>query len=579
MSKRVYMGIIAILCLLCTNFSLLGTNYTIPEGILLSNGLSTIFVAKFALFIAVLLLWTILSGRILKELFNCPIIAGEIIGGIVIGPSFLHILGWKVFKEPLQVFDGASNTMYALASSDLFLFFVMLISSALTVSYLLWIAGHETEIRDIFHVGVTATTAGILGALMPIFFTILFAYNLLGSFTLVQAISLGLIFSATSVSVPITMLVSQRKMYLKSSKATLGAAIIDDIFSVILLSIFLIALQAGTFGVFTGIMHAAHDITIAEAIVYMLVSFAVIFFTGYFVIPPLLHWLKTHHSSYLLTSFANGAMLLYFAFAELVGGLAGITGAFFAGLFHRMGDTRHQAEKSITPFVRSFLLPLFLGSIGLQVNLSLLDRFEWLSVLLLLVAAIISKFVACFISTFLSNISGRRTTDRWSLLETYLFGSSMVARGEVGLVISTILRGSQIITADQYVIAVVVIILTTIAAPLMLAVGFHRLELVPLDKKDYALNIGLFKVMGTAQMFNIILGRIDATGTYKTSVNISEGRKIVSLEGQHVKIIFNPEEGIVFRGNRQKIEEILGVVKRSILEELDHLPESSHIQE
>lgn len=433
--------------------------------------------------------------------------------------------------------------------------------------------------RDIFHVGVTATTAGILGALMPIFFTIICAHYLLGSFTLIQAIGLGLIFSATSVSVPVTMLVSQRKMHLKSSKATLGAAIIDDIFSVVLLSIFFIALQAGTFGVFTGVLHAAHDITIAEAIVYMLVSFAVIFFTGYFVIPPILRWLTRHHSSYMLTSCANGAMLLYFAFAEIIGGLAGITGAFFAGLFHRMGDSRHQAEKTITPFVRSFLLPLFLGSIGLQVDLSVLNRFEWLSVFLLLIVAIISKLVACSMSTFLSNISGRRTTDRWSPLETYLFGSSMVARGEVGLVISTILRGSQIITADQYVIAVVVIILTTIAAPLMLAVGFHRLELVPLDTKDYALNIGLFKVMGTAQMFNIILGRIDATGVYKTSVNISEGRKVVSLEGQNVKIMFNPEEGITFRGNHQKIEEILSIVKKSILEELDHLPENAHIQE
>lgn len=120
------MTIALLLYLLSTHFSLLGNTYTIPEGMLLSNGLSTIFVAKFALFIATLLLWTILSGRVLKELFNCPIIAGEIIGGILIGPSFLHILGWKVFKEPLQVFDAASNTMYALASSDLFLFLLYL---------------------------------------------------------------------------------------------------------------------------------------------------------------------------------------------------------------------------------------------------------------------------------------------------------------------------------------------------------------------------------------------------------------------------------------------------------------------
>lgn len=553
---------------------------TIPEGMLMSNGLSTIFVAKFALFLAILIFWTIIAGQILKSLFKCPTIAGQIIGGIFIGPSCFNILHWKVFNEPLRVLDVASNTVYSLASSDLFLFFVVLISASLTVSYLLWIAGHETEVRDIFHVGVTATTAGILGAVMPILFTIVFAYWLLGGFSLIQSISLGLIFSATSVSIPVTMLVSQRKMHLKSSKATLGAAIIDDIFSIILLSIFFIALQAGTFGEFTGVLQAAHGVTIGEAIVYMLISFATIFFTGYFLIPPALRWMQLHHSSYLIASFASGAMLLYFAFAEMVGGLAGITGAFFAGLFHRMGDSRHQAEESIAPFVRSFLLPLFLGSIGLQVDVSALSYYEWMSVMFLLVLAIVSKVLACFLSTFFSNISGRRAVDKWTTIESYLFGASMVARGEVGLVISTILRGSQIITADQYVIAVVVIILSTIISPLMLAAGFFMLDKSSASvAEDYVCNVGLFSTVGTTHMFSIILSSIDAIGDYKTSVNISEGCEIVTLEGHNVKIIFDPEEGITFRGNRQKIEDIISRVKRSVIEDLDRLPETPQIHE
>ncbi len=574
------MGIIAILGLLFSSLNVMATDsfYTIPEGVLLSNGLSTVFVAKFALFLAVLLFWTIISGQILKALFKCPTIAGQIIGGIFIGPSCFDVLHWNIFKEPLRIFDGATNTIYVLASSDLFLFFIVLISAALTVSYLLWIAGHETEIRDIFHVGITATAAGILGAVMPIVFTL--AYDLIsGEFNLIQSISLGLIFSATSVSIPVTMLVSQRKMHLKSSKATLGAAIIDDIFSIILLSIFFIALQAGTFGEFTGVLHAAHGVTIGEAIVYMLFSFAFIFFTGYFLIPPALNWLQNHHSSYLLTSFASGAMLLYFAFAEMIGGLAGITGAFFAGLFHRMGDARHQAEESIAPFVRSFLLPIFLGSIGLQVNVSLLSYYQWISVIILLFLAIFSKILACFMSTFFSNISGRRNANRWTLLETYLFGSSMVARGEVGLVISTILRGSQIITADQYVIAVVVIILSTIVSPLMLAVGFFLLEKTSVgEADDYVCNLGLFNTVGTTHMFSIILSSIDAMGVYKTSVSISEGCQIVSLEGHNVKIIFDPEEGIIFRGNRSKIEDIINKVRMSIVEDLDRLPEKPQIE-
>lgn len=547
--------------------------YTIPEGLLMSSGLSTTFVAKFALFLALLMLSTVAIGRLLKELCRCPVIAGQIIGGIIMGPSVFNILGWSIFKQPLQVIDSTSNVVYALASSDLFLFFIILISSALTVSYLLWIAGHETDVRDIFNVGMTATSAGILGALLPIMCTLALIYYMPHEFTLIQALSLGLILSATSVSIPVTMLVSQRKMHLKSSKATLGAAIIDDVFSIILLSMFFIGLQAGTFGAFTGgLLKTVHNATVGEAIIYMMLSFTIIFLTGYYIIPSLLRWLKSHHSSYLISSCATGIMLLYFAFAELVGGLAGITGAFFAGLFHRLGDTKHQAEKSIAPFVRSFLLPLFLGSIGLQVDVSLLTLYEWGIVLLLLFVAIVSKMLACGISTMVSNLVYK--TVHWSMLETYLFGASMIARGKVGLVISTILRGSQIISAQQYVVAVVVIILSTIVSPLMLAVGFYVQDLYHQETgSEYVINLGLFPAIGTQQMFAIIMGNIDASGTYKTAVDMQDGCHITTLEGHNVKIILDPEEGIIFRGNKKKIEEIIDMVKKSVAHELEKLPD------
>ena len=545
-------------------------SYAVPQGILMNNGLSTAFVAKFAFFLGFLLMWTIVWGRLLKVVFRIPVIAGQIIGGILIGPSFLNILGWPLFADPMKIYDHFGN-LYLLASSDLYLFFVVLCSSALTVTYLLWIAGHETEVRDIFHVGVTATTAGLLGALLPIFMTVGGALFLLKGFSLIQSIAIGLIFSATSVSIPVTMLVTLRKMHLKSSKATLGAAIIDDVFSVILLSMFFIMLQSGTFGDAQVVSHGHHH-SIAESLVYMIISFASIFLTGYFMIPPVLKWLKNHQSSFLLASFANGMMLFYFAFAELIGGLAGITGAFFAGLFHRMGDNRHQAEKTIAPYVRSFLLPIFLGSIGLQLDISVLTLSQWVTVAILLVIAIVSKLLACYAATGMSNLSGRRSVDRWTWLEGYLFGSSMVARGEVGLVISTILRGSQIITVDQYIISVVVIVLTTIVTPFMLAIGFHLLAKIP-EKTDYSFKLGNFSVTGTQQMFNIIAGQIAEMGDYNTAIEISEGRKVVNLEDKNVKVFYDPQEGIIFRGDRKNIEEIVTRVKKAVSEELERLPE------
>ena len=94
------------------------------------------------------------------------------------------------------------------------------------------------------------------------------------------------------------------------------------------------------------------------------------------------------------------------------------------------------------------------------------------------------------------------------------------------------------------------------------------------DEDDYELNIGFFEVIGTTQLFNTILGMIEASGVYKTTFRFSEGRKVINIEGQNVKIIMSPEEGIIFKGNRQKINDILKLVKKSVAAEIDHIPVS-----
>lgn len=147
----------------------------------------------------------------------------------------------------------------------------------------------------------------------------------------------------------------------------------------------------------------------------------------------------------------------------------------------------------------------------------------------------------------------------------------MVARGEVGLVVVTILKGTQLITAEQYIMAIVVIVLTTIAAPIMLSVGFalqdrHDGKMSP---GEFSINIGLFETVGIEQMFNIILDRIEALKRYTTTIDIIEGQRIALLDGQDVKIVLMPQEGIIMRGNRRKIDHILVEVKRAMAQELE----------
>jgi Kef-type K+ transport system membrane component KefB len=541
---------------------------TIPAGLLVTAGLSPAFVAQFALFVAVILLWTIVWGKIFKTLCGLPVIAGRIIAGILLGPSLCNIASFSLFAQPLLLLDRVTGQLYSLASYDLMLFTVLLISSALTVSYLLWIAGHETDIQDIWSVGPVAVLAGIFGAVLPVIMIAVPLYYGSDEWNAVQAIGMGLVFAATSVSIPVAMLFSYNKMHLKSSKAALGAAVADDIFAVILLSLFSLSVQAGLLGTFDdGLLHD-HAVSLWGALSAMVVVFVLMSGVGYYVVRPFIEWLKSSHLSHLIAPMANCIMLVYFACAEMVGGLAGITGAYFAGLFHRMGDHRHGAEKVISPFVNAFLLPLFLGSIGLQLDVTLLNRYDWCIVGLLLVIAIISKLLGCWMATALSNYYGHKDSYKWTMLDTYLFGSSMVARGEVGLVVCTILFGSGIITSAHYVIAIVVIVLTTVATPIMLAQGFERLLLVAKDKV-FSLNIGRFSFIGTTQMFHIIVGCLEKSGMYRTIVQTSDdGSTVVSLEGVDVKMVLNADEGIFFEGDQQRIEGIMRMVKENILDDL-----------
>jgi len=547
--------------------------FPLPKSILVQSGFDAVFVAKGALFISILLMGTILLSRLFKFFFKIPPIAGQIMGGIVLGPSLIDLPAIPLFLDELRFTDTVTKKLYFVVPSDLFVFFILLLSSAFTVAYLLWLAGYETNVRDLAKVGGTAVGGGVLGAVMPIGMIVLgLQYFYEGTFSTVSMIGIGIVFAATSVSIPVAMLVSSGRMHLKSSQATLGAAVVDDIIAVIILSVFMMGIQSGVFGKMKGITtHGGHTGGIFMAIMHMILSGIVIISFGYFVIPPAMKKLQDLKLSHLLAPVATGIMLLYFAFAELAGGLAGITGAYFAGLFHRMTDKRGMTEKVIAPFVNSILLPLFLGSIGLQVNVRILTISQWWLVFFLLFISIVSKLIGCFIAGSLSNLVTKKGKSRWTALEMYIFGSSMVARGEVGLVVATILRGSQIISAESYVLCVVVIILTTVAAPIMLSIGFYWLDKL-LEKKGnrlYKVNIGKFKLVGTQQMFNIIGGFLEAHKKTSTRIRFSEGRKIIDVEGHDIQVIFSPNKGISFEGNREKILQLISEIKQEVIHEFE----------
>lgn len=556
-----------------------GLVHTVPGDFLLHAGLNTAFVASFALFLAVVLIGTSCIAKLLEYLCHIPFIAGSIIGGIILGPSGLHIAGYALFSEPFVWIDTHTHVMYKLIPSDMYVFFIVLLSAALTVSYLLWLAGYETNIKDLMKVGVTAVAAGVLGALLPIVCIGSFLYYFFpATYTLISASGIGLVFAATSVSIPVAMLVSMQKMHLKSSQATLGAAIVDDIVAVVLVSLFMMMVQMGVLGDIPGMPDHAletahHSGGLGAALGLMVLCAVVMVAVGIFVMPTLLAVVGRPSTGHFMALAATSAMLLYFAFAEMVGGLAGITGAYFAGLFHRAGDKQHKAEKTIAPFINSILLPLFLGSIGLQLNICVLSCTEWILACVLLVFAIISKLAACYIATKMSAFLEKRTHSSWTLLEIYLFGSSMVARGEVGLVIATLFKGAHIITAQSYVLCVVVIVLTTIATPVLLSCGFslEKQSQESVSDAEYECVVRSSHALTIDMLFQSILYVIEKKNGIATARSISKGRTIIDLEGKRTRVILDPQKGVIFEGKQAYIESVIMQVKQELQNEINHI--------
>lgn len=551
--------------------------FTLSGDSLISLGSHGFFTAQCALFLAIVLLGTFFLGKLFRSLFGIPVIAGHILGGIILGPSLCDIQHISLFSEPL--FLETSSTMLEVFPADVCLFFLALIGSVITVPYLLWLAGYETNIKDLLKVGIGALLSGVLGALISIVGVFVVLYGLYGStYSLVSMIGFGIVFAATSVSIPVAVLVSSHKMHLKSSQATLGAAIVDDIIAVVVLSLFMMSLSTGIFFLpdavmATGIVAQSGASSIGVSLMYMVLSTLVIASFGYFVIPPLVSLLKQWKMQHLFAPLATGCMFLYFSFSELVGGLAGITGAYFAGLFHQKSDTKRMAERIIAPFVNAILLPLFLGAIGLHLNLRVLSLHQWILVALLLIIVVFAKLAGCFIATRMSNIFNKDLSVRWTSLETYLFGSSMVARGEVSLVAATIFKGAHLISMHDYTVCVVVIVLTTIVSPLMLAAGFAVLDKYEQEKKGnvYSVNLGCFNAIGTQHLFSIIGTHFEHEKKASIHVRFSEEEKIIEVEGLSVRVIFSPHKGITLEGNKEEIDQLLHDIKLEVIHEIERI--------
>ncbi|NWF69855.1 MAG: cation:proton antiporter [Chloroflexi bacterium] len=389
-----------------------------------------------ALFLALgLMILAARTAGALARRFDQPRVLGELLVGVALGPTLLDILhssGLGLNQAHLE------ETIHELAE--------------LGVLLLMFKIGLEVRLKELLLVGRVALIAGVIGAALPVLFT-LPAVLVFGQ-TWQAGLFAGVALAATSVSISAQVLLEIGMLQTREGSALLATAVVDDVVAILLLSFAAAFTSAG------GTVELGALLWILAR---MLLFIGAALALAWFVLPRLLHWIhgQPHLAhSYGVAAFALILALLFGWAAERFGGVAAITGAFIAGvgLAQTREKVKRQFEDAIANIAYAFLVPIFFVSVGLAVNLRQFPLAGIPLAGLLLLAAVASKLIGVTLGA------------RWggfAPAPAFRLSVCMISRGEVGLIIAAFGLERGVFPPDQPVFAAlfVVILLTTVLTP------------------------------------------------------------------------------------------------------------------
>jgi Kef-type K+ transport system membrane component KefB len=381
------------------------------------------------------------ASKIFAELFHrikLPIVLGELLAGIVIGPYALG--GLPLFNgEPVVILDETIKHIGELAAI-----------------VILFVAGLEITPREFLRGGVSSFTIGALGVIVP-FFVGYFVFSLYGLEAL-ETLLIATALTATSIAISIQVLTSLGKMQTKEARLILGAAIVDDILAIAVLSVVLTMVQTG---------NTTPDIMEITFLILKILGLFVALLVGSIVIvPKILHREKLWKSQGSIEGITTAIFFGGAGIAALVG-LSPIVGAFAIGMAVASTRLIKQVEEYVHK-LQIIFAPLFFAIIGAQVDLRGINLDVLLLAGILILIAIVTKMVGCGLPSliFLKDKS-----------KAMRVGIGMVSRGEVGLIVAGVGATSGVISGDVYTAIIVMVAVTTIITPIWLKKAYQK-ELV-----------------------------------------------------------------------------------------------------
>ncbi|EKK20597.1 Na(), H() antiporter [Fructilactobacillus florum 8D] len=372
--------------------------------------------------LAGLLVAALLAGQLAMRI-GLPNVVGQILAGMVLGPA---VLGWL---QPTQALGLAAN---------------------LGVIVLMFLAGLECDFHQIKRHAKASLGIAVCGVLLPLLaFT---ALGLLWQQGLRDALFWGVIFAATSVSISVAVLQEFGQLKTIGGTVILGAAVADDLISIVLLSLFSSLFSANGQSLW---------VVVLEQLCY-LGGLAIVI---KWLVPAIIQLVVRFRDPVLLATVGLIIALLLAELAE-VAHLSAVLGAFFAGIAVARTSGKATIVASTNLVGSVLLIPIFFVSVGL--DLKLVTSWQGLALVgLLTVVAVLTKWIGCGLSAHWFGLD-------WGT--SNIVGSGMISRGEMALIISQLGLQQHLLSSGLYSELTLVIVLTTIISPILLRWGLRHLQ-------------------------------------------------------------------------------------------------------
>ncbi len=402
-------------------------------------------VEKFLIVLALILVFSKVFGE-LAERIKQPSVLGELVAGVILGGSVLAVV-------PSVVGMAGYDTFHLLAEVG--------------VAILLFEIGLETDLKDLIRVGGTSTIVAIIGVVVPfaLGFGSIIAFNRFGmlpgvdpAYITLIAITVGATLTATSVGITARVLSDMNQLQSGEARIILGAAVIDDIFGLIILGVVSGLIESTRSGG-VGVTSVGVGIIILKAFGFLVAAIVI----GNLTSRKLFDLIDKMRVRGVLLLSALAFAFMFAFFASLVG-LAPIVGAFAAGLVLANTNQFKTIEERLKP-VSDVFTPIFFIMVGAAVNVAVFNPFVSENIPILLIALVL--FIVAVIGKFVTGFAVFQKGIKKSII-----GFGMIPRGEVGLIFAQVGLTYGVFTSELFSALTVMVMLTTFIAPPLLKMAY-----------------------------------------------------------------------------------------------------------